>query len=393
MAKCQLMTRDLLSALRNSRPDQALNKSVSYSNFGVGLLGYLLGEADGSSYAAALKKYVLQPLGMTTVTMADSALLLPGHHAGEARSHWHFDALAGAGALRSSATELARVFSPWLAVRPNLLVHDSDVDLQVVATDGGQMSVTRVWMTAGDGEQRIYWHNGATGGFRSFAGFNPSTGEGWIVLSNSDFPITRFAFGLFPDSPELARQAPVQAPEDYSEYYGYFAITPEFVLHIFTRQGLLLVQATGQPAMRIAAIGKDQFALQAVDAKLVFERDDKGGIVRAVLHQGGQVMPAKRVAGPANIQKYVEIEINKASLKAYAGSYDLAPGARFMVRADSGQLMIKLGGQAWLPVFPFADDRFFYKAVNAQITFNRQNDEVVSLTLHQNGANRLAPKL
>ncbi len=383
--------KDLLEAVQNARPDQKLIKVVSYSNFGVGLLGYLLGEADNSSYFEALQKHVLKPLGMNTLTNADTGLLLPGHSAGKIVPNWHIDALAGAGVLRSNATELSRLFTPWLSANSKL-THDTAADLKVVAISDKQLSVTSTWMVLGEGDETVYWHNGGTGGYSSFAGFNPTTLEGWIVLSNSNYNITAFALGLFATPPTQATEKPTAASQDYSEYYGYYAITADFVLTVFEQQGQLFVQATSQAPIRIAASGDDKFTLLSVDAQLVFERDASGTVVRTALHQNGQIMPAPRVPEDTSVKRFTEIKVDKESLNAYTGSYELAPGVVFKVKVEAGQLVLKLAEQPWVPVFAHAKDKFFYKVVDAQITFNRENGEVVSLTLHQNGANQVAPK-
>jgi hypothetical protein len=48
--------------------------------------------------------------------------------------------------------------------------------------------------------------------------------------------------------------------------------------------------------------------------------------------------------------------------------------------------MVRLAGQQALPTFPSAKDDFYYKAVDAQIEFQRDEKGAVSgLTLHQNG--------
>ena len=103
-------------------------------------------------------------------------------------------------------------------------------------------------------------------------------------------------------------------------------------------------------------------------------------------------MPAKRVDAPVTPKSFSEIKIDPTVLEQYTGSYDLAPGAQFKIRVQKGQLMVRLASQPWLPIFPFDSDRFFYKVVDAQITFNREDDKIVSLNLHQNGANQLAKK-
>lgn len=52
------------------------------------------------------------------------------------------------------------------------------------------------------------------------------------------------------------------------------------------------------------------------------------------------------------------------------------------------QLMARLTGQTFLPIFPHeSKDRFFYKVVPAELQFHRdkQNRMIQALTLHQNG--------
>lgn len=383
----------LLEALTTVRMDQKLSKTYSYSNFGVGLLGYLLGRVDGRGYFQALKAYVLTPLGMKNTTMKDTAALVPGHRDGKLTANWHFKALAGAGALRSSALELTRLFSPWLSPQDAVLKHNAAADLAVINPQRDAGAVTEVWHTAGEGKARVYWHNGGTGGYRSYAGFNPTSREAWIVLSNTDFEIDGFARQLVSLPRIQARSTPLESADNLSEYQGYFAVTPDFVLHVFEQQGELQVQATGQPAFRIAASGKDEFSLLAVDASLVFARDESGTINRLVLHQNGQALPAERVEAAAGKKTLVEIKLEPAALKEFTGTYQLAPGARFKVRVRKGRLMIRLAAQPWLPVFPFAADHFFYKVVDAQLSFNRTDGKIVSLTLHQNGQDQVAPKL
>ncbi len=84
----------------------------AYSNFGVAVLGEPLAAAWGTSYTEALSAHVLTPLGMkaTSVGLAGQpppASLAPGHVAGQVVPNWTFQAVAPAGALRSSARDMA----------------------------------------------------------------------------------------------------------------------------------------------------------------------------------------------------------------------------------------------------------------------------------------------
>jgi len=129
-----------------------------------------------------------------------------------------------------------------------------------------------------------------------------------------------------------------------------------------------------------------------VDAQLSFERDASGAVQRVVLRQNGNTMPGKRVDAPLAARTFTEIDIDPSVLSDYTGIYKLAARVLFRVTEKNGQLMVRLTDQGTPRVFPFEQDRFFYKEVDAQLTFSRENGEVVSLTLHQNGLSQIAPK-
>jgi serine-type D-Ala-D-Ala carboxypeptidase/endopeptidase len=86
---------------------------MAYSNLGVGLLGLALGKAAGSNYTTALGELVTAPLGLedTTATIPkDKCHRLAQPHGlfGRKVQFWDFDALAGCGALKSTAHDLGR---------------------------------------------------------------------------------------------------------------------------------------------------------------------------------------------------------------------------------------------------------------------------------------------
>ena len=189
----------LYEGVKTTRAGQQLNQQYAYSNFGAGLLGHLLGAADGTDYERALRAHVLEPLGMTTATFDDTESPVPGHSMQTA--NWHLQALAAAGALRASGVELAKVLQPWLSPGFDSLQHDYSADLVVAASAGGNISISPVWHVVGADDSMVYWHNGGTGGYRSFVGFNPVTGKGRVVLSNSRFDVTQMGLQLLAAEP------------------------------------------------------------------------------------------------------------------------------------------------------------------------------------------------
>ncbi len=55
----------------------------------------------------------------------------------------------------------------------------------------------------------------------------------------------------------------------------------------------------------------------------------------------------------------------------------------FAISLEDKQLYAQLTGQPKLELFPYEEDRFFYKTASAQIGFNFEKGKVTSLTLYQ----------
>jgi CubicO group peptidase (beta-lactamase class C family) len=97
---------------------------------------------------------------------------------------------------------------------------------------------------------------------------------------------------------------------------------------------------------------------------------------------------------PAPIDLGKSVAVAEETLQRYVGEYQLAPGAIFSITVEKGQLMAQLTGQPTLPVFAKSEKEFFYKAVDAQLTFEvNEKGEVSKLTLHQNGRDMPAAKV
>lgn len=88
-----------------------------------------------------------------------------------------------------------------------------------------------------------------------------------------------------------------------------------------------------------------------------------------------------------------EQKIDPALYADYAGFY-LLDTLGYVITEKDGRLFSRLTGQAELEIFPEDIDRFFYKAVQAQLTFTRDPSSIVSgLVLHQNGYEQEAPRV
>jgi D-alanyl-D-alanine-carboxypeptidase/D-alanyl-D-alanine-endopeptidase len=145
----------------------------------------------------------------------------------------------------------------------------------------------------------IVWHNGGTGGYRTFTGYDEASGLGIVVLANTSQGVDEIGLHLLDPSVPLpplpkTRVAITLPAETLDTYVGTYDLAPTFSL-VITREGAQLVaQATGQGAFPIFAEAVDEFFLKVVDAQISFTRDGSGTITGLVLHQGGANQPAKK---------------------------------------------------------------------------------------------------
>jgi D-alanyl-D-alanine-carboxypeptidase/D-alanyl-D-alanine-endopeptidase len=75
-----------------------------------------------------------------------------------------------------------------------------------------EMSIGLNWHVRSVGDARIVWHSGGTGGFRTFVGFDPATGVGAVVLTNSEHGADDIGFHLInSELPLTSAPAPREA--------------------------------------------------------------------------------------------------------------------------------------------------------------------------------------
>ncbi len=81
-------------------------------------------------------------------------------------------------------------------------------------------------------------------------------------------------------------------------------------------------------------------------------------------------------------------------LDRYAGTYRLGPRFFLDVRRDGGRLMVQGTGQPANAFVPESDRTFFSRVVDARITIDTEPDgRPNGLVLHQNGRDRIAPRI
>jgi CubicO group peptidase (beta-lactamase class C family) len=300
----------LYQFLSGYQPTRDIGSQFEYSNLGGGLLGLALARRAGMDYEALVRSRITGPLGMNSTGIALApemkARLAVGHNEGlEAVSNWDLGALAGAGALRSSANDILTFLAANLGYLKSPLAPAMASMLPVRRKTGipAMPEIGLGWLIAKPTSYEIVFHNGGTGGYRSFVGFDPKARAGVVVLSNTFTMAGVDDIGMH----LLDSHAPLLAPpREHKEaaidatlfdgYVGRYQLAPNFVLTI-TREGdKLFAQATNQIRLQIFPEGARDFFYKVVDAQITFETDKDGRATGLVLHQNGGNMPARRVA-------------------------------------------------------------------------------------------------
>jgi serine-type D-Ala-D-Ala carboxypeptidase/endopeptidase len=170
--------------------------AYAYSNLGMGLLGHILELRSGKSYEQLVIERLCRPMGMRdtvmTLTPELKRRLAPGHRSnGTPAANWDLPGLAGAGALRSTADDMLRYLDANLG--------DAHAEAHVTrASIGNGMRIGLAWHLTPLTPKgpTIVWHNGGTGGYRSYAGFIRQSRTGVVVLGNSTSDVDRLGIDL-----------------------------------------------------------------------------------------------------------------------------------------------------------------------------------------------------
>jgi CubicO group peptidase (beta-lactamase class C family) len=182
-------------------------ESVAYSNLGYALLGRLLERRGGRPYEELLRRRVLEPLGLGGIATAHVEPrpfeLARGHGpGGRPVPYWHVDGYAPAGCLLASADEMLDYVAIQLAAA-HPAVAEAQRRRRNLPGGGG---IGFGWMHDEVAGHRLVWHNGGTGGFRSFVGFLPEEDRGFVVLANGQGDVDALARRLLdPAEPPLLR--------------------------------------------------------------------------------------------------------------------------------------------------------------------------------------------
>jgi CubicO group peptidase (beta-lactamase class C family) len=178
-----------------------------YSNFAMGLLGFVLATHGKTDYEALVTSQICRPLGMhdTFITQAPPSLEhgLAGYRTtlrlGPAMmaltsDDWRLpNHLAGAGGIRSTGRDMLTFLKANMGRLSTPL--DPAMERSHQELHRAEMRIGMNWIhsfTSGLSGP-VIWHNGGTGGFSTYLGFTEDQELGVFVLSNTSSDVNTLA--------------------------------------------------------------------------------------------------------------------------------------------------------------------------------------------------------
>jgi serine-type D-Ala-D-Ala carboxypeptidase/endopeptidase len=281
-----------------------------YSNIGYMLLSHALTQAARApTFEDALVPRVLDPLGLrdTRVVPTPSMrerLALGHDEAGAVVPPVSISpTLSGVGMLRSTMNDMLAYVAANMAADVDSTrgalasaLRSAHVRRREAGPNGIGLAWQRRVLSSGD---TLVWHDGGTGGFRAFAGYDPRRRTGIVILVNSAIRPQDIAYHLMdpalplrpPQLPAWAALKEVTLPAaTLDQYVGTYSPPerPSYVITISREGERLTFESTAQSKRPMSAEKEDAFFLKGVDVRITFQRDDSGRVTGLVMRVGGQ---------------------------------------------------------------------------------------------------------
>ncbi|HEV7503573.1 MAG TPA: serine hydrolase [Thermoanaerobaculia bacterium] len=148
----------------------------------------------------------------------------------------------------------------------------------------------------GKGSAARFGHTGSVLGYRSAFVVYPATGQGAVVMTNSDngVPLAEeilrsvsAEYG-WPDYVPVEKVIVTQPAEVLRDYVGRYRLDDGLVITVTVENGKLMGQPGDRPKLELLPQSTTLFFLREMQADVEFRRDEHGAVTALVLHEGEQ---------------------------------------------------------------------------------------------------------
>ncbi|MCX7923965.1 MAG: serine hydrolase [Clostridia bacterium] len=395
----------IISTFKNLPLNFEPGTNWAYSNSGYLLLGYIVEKVSGMSYEDYLDKNIFQPLGMKRTGICyngDDKLYQAVPYQGYLEVIPIDDApllkiAHGAGNLYSTVEDLYR----WdRALYTEKLVSKKTMDMILTpymdTPLGGAYGYGWLISTGKFGKEVA--HSGGTLGFSAYLlRCIEQDLVVTILVNNQAASVSTISNTLrdivMGEKYELPTEHKIAIvnPAVYDSYVGKYQLDIGGNVEIAKENNKLYILFDGQQKAQMFPESETKYFLKVVDSQITFIKNDKGEVYELEMLVAGTSVKAK------NLKYKAERKIAQVDPKvydSYVGEYELMPGFIITITKENNSIYARATGQEKFEVYPESETKYFYKVVDAQITFVKNDKgEVTGVILHQMGRDMEAKKI
>ena len=384
----------------------------SYDNSGYLLLGFIVEKVSVQSYGDFLRENFFQPLGMTNTGVYHGQTNLPHEAMGYNLSTNGFERAPdlflsspnganGAGGLYSTVEELYRwnegIFNGRVLDAASLKAAFTPVKAfkgQINSDSGYGFG----WVVKRYRGLREFGHDGDASGFRNMLLRVPDekftvavlANAGWLSRPNADpYLVANQLVDIFL-ADKLAPLPTVNtnvSPKSYDALTGRYKFQGD-IITIGRRGPHLFAQYADQPEAEIFPESESEFFVKEDDTRFTFVKDGSGKAVKLIFHKIGLDVNAPKT------KNITDAKVDPVVYDSLAGKYDYAESGVLTVTREGNHLFAQLTGQPKFEIFPKSETEYYWKVVDAQITFVKDaTGKVTKAIHHQDGQTIDAPKI
>ncbi|HEV2800715.1 MAG TPA: serine hydrolase [Pyrinomonadaceae bacterium] len=346
-----------------------------YSGGGYSVLQQLLIDVAGKPFSALAREKVLLPLKMARSNFEQPLSsewvgdVASGHLANgdKVKGGWNIYPTLAAGAMWTTASDMARFA---LEIQQSAQGKSN----KILSTELANEMLTpqlENWglgpTVQGAGRTRRFSHGGSTRGYRAFMVAYTETGQGAVVMTNSDNGEMLFDEILrsiareyeWPDFQPTEKTLASVSPRVFESYVGQYEFRPNVILTITTEGGRMYGKLPGNPQAEFFPESETKYFLSVPgNPEVTFVKDARGEVTGLNLLIEGRAMTIKKLtAAKPSLNGNTTFRLKgfpNATIVAVAGSFNNWDVTRTLMSKD---------GDGWVCRVDLPPGKYLYKFV------------------------------
>lgn len=380
------LTEGILAAeLRKLELRQGGQEKYKYSNLGYMLLSLMISNHYGLSLESILRRNLFEPLGMVrsfvNIQNANGTAVAPGHLSnGRSTGGWSsVGNLSGFGSVHSTLNDMVKYVRANLGLPTCGRISELLKSTHIALGEALGMS----WQVVQGQQERVIFHEGATGGYSSFVGLMPEQERGVVLLTDTSLidlgGLNRIGLHL------LGLDVPAPAPR-----FARSSVPSEILASIggsYDYEGKVLeVRASQVPGIQFRIDENDwgdlhfdsygDFYSEIIGA-VISPAVSNGRVNGLTLKQGGSAIYAPRLGG---------VSVDESLLFEWVGRYEMTEKFSIVVSSRGGRIYAQGTGQPEVELHVTGAEILETAGVAARIEFHRSREmKIDGLFLSQAG--------